>query len=406
MASTGWSQVTDTMSVEQLFSEARTLAYDGKTERARVLLGEALKRAPEYTDVRLFLGRTYAWDGSYSKAREIYLQIINKHPEHQQTWLALAQVELWSKRYQEVLKLTGKASRKFPEDPDLVYLKAQALMALERFDEAQQVRAQLASLDPTHDKLDALRDQILHETQRNVISWITNGDFFSEYYDAGYETRLQYERKADWGAIIGRINMASRFDQQGVQPELDMYPKLGDRMYAYLNYGYSGSDLYPQHRMGGELFRSNANGMEYSVGARYLYFEHGDNVTVLTASGSAYFGNWWISARPFFAPFGNSPSGSFAIKGRRYMGDHGDYLGAEMVIGASYDERIIQLSDNTLGEEAYLLENRKMAVEWLHHFSNSFASKARAEFGQQELSFSPDEFIWVSSVQVSLEYRF
>jgi YaiO family outer membrane protein len=406
MAGTGWCQVTDTMSVEELFTEARTRAFDGQTEQARILLKEALHRAPDYTDVRLFLGRTYAWDGDYPEARKVYQHILGKHPNHQRTWQALAQVEWWGQRYQQVLTVTDRALEKFPRDTELLFTRAQALIALERFDEARRAKAQLAEIDPSHEKLSILRNQLLDETQRNVISWSGNGDFFSKYFDAGYETRLQYERKADWGSVIGRINIASRFDQQGVQPEVDLYPKLGNRMYAYLNYGYSTSDLYPQHRIGGELFRSTKKGLEYSLGARYLQFDGGDKVTVITASGSTYLNNWWISIRPFFSPFAKSPSGSLTLLGRRYVGDDGDYVAAELVVGASYDQRLIQLSDNTLNEEVYLLDNRKMALEWLHQVNQQLSIKLRAELGQQELSFKPDSYVGIYSFRGAVYYRF
>jgi hypothetical protein len=91
---------------------------------------------------------------------------------------------------------------------------------------------------------------------------------------------------------------------------------------------------------------------------------------------------------------------------RRYIGSDGNYLGAELVYGASYGERLVQLSNNTLNEEVYLLENRKVGVEWLHHFNNRLSLKLRGEFGQRELSFDPGAFVWISSAQAALYVRF
>jgi YaiO family outer membrane protein len=405
-AGTLQAQDTSGMSVDELFERARTFAFDGQTKKARVLLKVALDRAPDYIDIRLFMGRTYAWDHDFDKARTQFDQILNKHPKHQQTWEALAQIELWDRRYEKVLQVTDQALKYYPEDALLLATKTEALVAMDRFDEAQHVKDRLAAVDPNYDKLPALQQAILNGSRQNIVSWSSHGDFFSDYYDSGYETSLQYERKESWGSVIGRVNLARRFDQTAPQFEVDAYPKVTPKMYAYLNYGYSGSELYPQHRIGAELFRSTSKGWEYSAGVRYLRFTDVEDVTVLTASLSAYIGNWWISARPFFSPFSDPKSGSVALMSRRYLGSNGDYLGAEFVIGASYGERLVQLSNNTLNQQVYLLDNRKLAVDWLHYWNHQFSTKLRAEVGQQELSFNPDSYVGIYSLLAAFYYRF
>jgi len=64
---------------DELFLEARTAAFKEKNyPRAFDLVLRALEQAPEYSDIRVFLGRLYTWSGQYDNAKEAFVSVLKK----------------------------------------------------------------------------------------------------------------------------------------------------------------------------------------------------------------------------------------------------------------------------------------------------------------------------------------
>lgn len=141
------------------------------------------------------------------------------------------------------------------------------------------------------------------------------------------------------GSIIGRLNYANRFDQTGIQVEVDAYPQLGVGKYAYLNAGYSAASIFPELRFGGELFTNLPSAWEASGGFRHLRFSS-SNVTLYTGSLGKYSGDYWISARPYVRFKDNGTSASIGVTGRRYFADAEHHVGARIGFGSSPSDDI------------------------------------------------------------------
>lgn len=124
-----------------------------------------------------------------------------------------------------------------------------------------------------------------------------------------------------------------------MQAEVDAYPRLTDRTYAYLNVGYSASDIFPAWRFGGELFASLPDAWEASVGFRQLRF--GDSpVTLYTGAVGKYVGNYWFSLRPYLRFKESGTSASAGLTMRRYFADADHYVGATASFGSSPSDRV------------------------------------------------------------------
>jgi len=140
-------------------------------------------------------------------------------------------------------------------------------------------------------------------------------------------------RRGSAGSIAGRATVARRFGRIGEQFELEAYPLLGSRAYAYLNAGYSPSGIFPTGRFGAEIFGTVAPGLELSGGMRHLAFEVAD-VTLLTASAGYYTGPFYLSVRPFLSSMDGERNASVNLMGRRFLSDVGDYVGVVAGAGA------------------------------------------------------------------------
>jgi YaiO family outer membrane protein len=140
------------------------------------------------------------------------------------------------------------------------------------------------------------------------------------------------------GPLIGRVAHARWFGD-GTQVEAELYPKLGPKVYAYTAVAVGSGDVFPDVRIGGELFAGFGKGWEASAGFRHLDFD-ADDVTVWTGSIAKYVGNWYAAVRVFET----SSDGAVNVNVRRYSGDGREYVGiragegrAEIRSGADLD---------------------------------------------------------------------
>jgi YaiO family outer membrane protein len=74
---------------------------------------------------------------------------------------------------------------------------------------------------------------------------------------------LNYSRQTKYGTIISKFNYNRRFNENGTQIEFDLYPKITNGLYAYLNIGFANTFLFP--RYGAELYKSLPHSLEASL---------------------------------------------------------------------------------------------------------------------------------------------
>jgi YaiO family outer membrane protein len=141
------------------------------------------------------------------------------------------------------------------------------------------------------------------------------------------------------GSLIARVNLARRFAMTGAQMEVDAYPTLNKNTYAYANAGYSSSTIFPEWRLGAELFRILPRAYEGSIGFRHLRFPD-DPVTLFTGSVGRYTGPYWVSLRPFVR---NRPGGTKAsanLTARRYGADAENYVDVRIGYGSAHSDDV------------------------------------------------------------------
>ncbi len=146
-----------------------------------------------------------------------------------------------------------------------------------------------------------------------------------------------------------------------------MYPRIARGVYAYLDYGYSQSSLFPRNRAGAELYFNPGKGLEFSAGGRYLHFD--SDVWIYTASAGKYLGNYFVDFRPFVTPgkAGTSISGSVLV--RRYFSDGEKYIGFSVGGGASPNDvansiDLERLNSFSLRSTGNFPINRRVAWGW------------------------------------------
>ncbi len=228
---------------------------------------------------------------------------------------------------------------------------------------------------------------------------------FSRTYDAQHQSSFHIGTNRFPGSWQLRLHRGSRFDQTAYQWELEGYPVLSDRLYAYVAYAFSDSKIFPRHRSGAELFSSLPLRSEGSLGLRYLNFEtvaNGRNETVLiTASLNHYFGAYMATVRPFFI-FSDGGSGQTWLGSlRRFLNEEGDYVMIRGSIGRSSDEILFQVGQ-TVEKDFLLLKSSQIGLESRYHLTERISGNAGLTLYRQELSFDPGHFVNNWSIRAGL----
>lgn len=400
---------TDTLKLtsDELFSLAREKAFAGQREEARGLCRTILVCSPSYSDARILLGRVYAWDGQWEEARAEFHRVLQEKPAYKDALLALLDVEVWDEKYDRALNIVNEALSSHPSDEDFILKKVRALKGLGRDEEALLVLNKLEDINPSLAEIASLRKSITSTSMNNGIGINYASDRFSGTYDPMQYAYLQLSRRTAMGSLFGRVNYSSRFGIRGVQVEIDLYPRLADGVYAYLNYGFSNSDLFPKHRAGVEVYTKLPASYEGSVGLRHLYFGPSSSVSIYTGSLGLYVGSFWLSFRPYFIPNDAGLSKSASLTLRRYFGDAENFLSLRAGAGFSADERTIQSNTGFQGQtEVFYLQSQTVGIGIQQSIATYHLLVATFDVTNQELSFRPGNYVVMYSLSVGFRVRF
>lgn len=347
--------------VDELFAQARRLAFDGQRAEAAGLCRRALERSPDYHDIRILLGRIHTWEGRYDEGRAEFRRVLARRPDYEDARVALADLELWSDHPQEALAVCDEGLAGRAPSAPILTRKARALKALGDYAAAQAAAKAALAADPGHHEARQLAENLAELVLRSKVGLSYTYDHFDQTFDPWRTVSLSGGHRFDWGSLIGRLNRASRFGDSGQQVEVDAYPRWKDGTYFYLSAGASGSPLFPHRRYGVEAYHNFPKGIEGSLGFRHLRFDT-STVTIYTGSIGKYWGDYLFTFRGNSTPssIGASKSGSLSV--RRYFGDSENHLSATVGTGVSPDQA-------NPDQELLQLRSRKAGLTlqgWIH----------------------------------------
>jgi len=334
-----------------------------------------LSQNPTNNDARFALGLIYSWTKQYELARPEFAAVIKARPMSKEVYLAALNNEIWAEKYDLALSLAESASTVFPGDSDIIIRKAKSLDNLHRSDEAKRMLKDYLEKDKNNLEVTGLLETIKYNNILNSLGVSYTLDYFNNA-DPWHWADIQYKRKTKIGAVIGRLNYANRFGLTDYQLEVDAYPALSKKSYAYVNAGYSPGTLFPVFRIGMDYNRKFNNSFEASLGFRYLDFGS-SNVTIYTGHAGKYIGNYWIAFRPYVVPSNNDVSLSGSLVTRRYFSVAENYIGMQVGYGSSPDDRyrlLTGLNDLRLkGYNARTSWNHIFRKSWLLNLSGAYA---------------------------------
>lgn len=388
----------DSFDPDVLLAEARKLILYDKYIEGRKIAFRALSNYPDYADILILVGRSYAWEGKNDSA-SIYLErAIIASPDYVDGYSAYLDNLSWAEQYDKADAVLAKA-RKNLGDPlpnELRYKESRLLYYKEEYNAAYDIAEDLFKKKYKNDELLDFMQTLQRYRRNNAVGVTYDYDTF-EGDISPWNTFSFYARTRTklTGTLIGRMTQSSRFEDKGTLFELDAYPSLGKKMYAYMNIGGSSASFFPEFRVGASIYYNLPKAWEIDGGFRYLQFS--ETTTIYTASVGKYVGNWWFNLRGNLIPgTGNSLGTSANLQARYYFKTGEDFFSVQLSSGVSPDE---ETRDPT-----QLLNSYRARIGYQQLVTQRFMVYAFSGYSQDELG--PDRFRNNLNFSLGVEYRF
>lgn len=337
------NQNTDTSSSDGLLKAARNATFDKKDYGlAKTFLYHALSISPGYADIKVFLGRIHTWSNNLDSARFYFNEVLKVNPGHEDAAVAFSDMEYWNDNNEKSHNIVTEALVYHPASADLLFRKARALNSLHRYTEADVAVQQVLRINKNNSDARSLANRIKELATKNKIGISYDYVYFDKQFkDPWHLSSFDYTRRTGFGSLIGRVNYANRFKENGVQYELESYPRISKTFYSYISAGYSDNvGVFPQWRGGFSLYINLPKSYEADLGVRYLKFS-GDPTWIYTGYLGKYYKSWLFGARAYVTPgaFTNTVSASYTASARYYYGSADDMFGINVGYGISPDDR-------------------------------------------------------------------
>lgn len=395
------------------FQRAKELAFSGKREDARGICYRILEESPKYYDARILIGRTFSWDKNYDSSRVELDKVLKEDFDNLDAIMAMIDTESWAGNPSKAIFYCEYGQSFFPNEEKFLVKKVKLYQVTGDEGKSIQTLDELLELNPGSEEGGALLKK--YKSSRMIYKAIYKHDF--EYFDEPYNRRwhlssFQLARRNSWGSLIGKINIGDLIgdgesfwsNKVSKQFEVDAYPKITKKSYAYLSYAYSPDNLFPRHRAGAELYHKLPKSFEISGGLRYLMFDSDSgnkNIYIYTASLGKYYRNYWFNFRTYLTPKNSDVSQSYWLSVRRYLRDSKNYFGLQLGTGVSPDEP----KGNISSFETYKYKSQKIRVSYQDRlFTDRFTYLLRLGYEKEE--YLVDVKRDVLSLSLKLSYQF
>jgi len=397
--------ISDTTNLDALFKKARELAYDNNYPQARRICTKILEKKPTYYDVRTFLGRIYAWEKQYDNARTELSRVLIEKENDYEALSALFDVEFWTESYSVANDYLKIALGYYPTSEELLLKKAKLQIKLEEKGDAALTLRRILDISPGNKEAIRVMNTLEGRKLNNNFQCGYLVDLFDER-DPQQIFTAQLGRNFSFGSLIFRGNWADKFNQRGMQYEIETYTHFSRSNYINLLAGYSSLSIFPEQRYLAEFYQKLPKGYEISFGLRFQKYTNFS--TGFTGSISNYYKDFYFSIRTFITPQTdsiitstqlNKISNTFIATIRMYFGDSDTYLGIRAGQGRSPDE------SRTLDVAAFL-PSYQAGIELQQRAFGRWLLKTELTYGKQYTDLEKSLFIQRITTNITLKTVF
>ena len=398
----------NTLNADSLYKVAQNNAVAGLYEVAIKQCDSILTVYPEYLDVKILKARIYGWNKNYAAAQETLEKNYKAYPNNLEIISALTDNFLWSDQAENAIEFATKGLQIDSNNVDLNFKKARAEFSLKQYKNAEKTLQKLQKLDSTNTQLPALMEEVKLAQRLNTLSLYNLHDWFGETYGQRNLTSLEYKRQTIYGPALARVNYASRFGLNETQYELDFYPKISNQFSGYLNYGFSpAKNLFPQHKIGYELFYTHNKSFTASAGVRHLFFPS-RNLSSYTASGIIYRGKYSVGMRVYLTPTSEKMGESIYAFIRRSIINERNYITLSVSQAVSPETTANTLNLNSFNNENfYFINSQSAKIQLVKTIYQQFSLQLGTEFTRlQSPPFDSNTYIFQFTLDTGLKFQF
>ena len=268
-----------------LYNNAEIETRAGNWDEARGYLRQILAEEPSHFLALLLMANTYAFENKFDSARHVTAKLYSWEPENYELLDLMVKVEIWDRKYKVAMTEVEKALEAHPDDAEFLYKKALIQYHQRDYNDALATLDHLLDeIDPRHADAIALKNEILKNNRyRDYILHEYYYEYFEEpYYSHKWITSTGLAKWTKFGTYIGKFNVGHDWGKDALphrplptyQLEFEAYQNLWPSNYLWLNHAVAldTSGFFPQHRGGVEFFQRLPQGLEASLGVRYMYW--------------------------------------------------------------------------------------------------------------------------------------
>ncbi|MDB5232514.1 MAG: yaiO, partial [Chitinophagaceae bacterium] len=162
---------------DDLLRAAQKSAFQQKDyNSAKKMLQAALKKQPDYSDVRIFLGRIYTWTNNYDSARIAFEYVLKRHPAIEDVAVAYSDLNVYHNNFTQALSIINNGLKYHPASETLLLKKARIEGAIKNYAAADSTLQRLLNINPKNGQVDSLRHQYQQEANAATLPPVPTAD--------------------------------------------------------------------------------------------------------------------------------------------------------------------------------------------------------------------------------------
>lgn len=369
----------DPENYELNFLLSQAYAFSNRWDEALVLLGGLAARFPQNVDVLLLRARIQSWKKNYGLAEVGYQRVLELAPANIEALTGLAELASWRGEYERSIALyeqiaalqQGQSSGMLAET---FFRIGRVHLWSGNYERAREYFRRALQGDPSHQEYRrALESATPRRQEKYEFRYEHQVEDFSDdrpnYIDDRLACQIHLPRP---GTLIFRVGQTERFQQKDYQFDVELYPRLWHRAYAYLNAGYSPKAIhFPDYSYLFEVCQGIFTSWEASMGYRRMAFATGP-ASVYFASLAYYFGKQMAVLRGYHTPHSEGQDFSWTVTLRRYFSSSnyvylGYGQGSKPFDLVTYEDYLVGASRVFVGGVDWLLLKRlRLQLHYIH----------------------------------------
>jgi len=313
---------SDPENAEIRFLLARAYAYTGRWDEAEAILGRLLAEHPADADLIVFKARLLCWRKDLDGAEKTFRRALEVQPRSADALAGLADLASWRGDLDAALVFSRQALDLDANHAGALFRVGSVLLWQGDYGRARGYLARAVELEPKNEDFRrALARAVPLYVRRSEVWLSCRNEHWSDGRPDSSDLQLSVLTGLfnDRVKIVAKAGRAWRAGGHDDHVGLEAYPLLWKGAYGYVDLSVAPkAELVPSSSVHAEVYQALLKRYEVSLGVRRTDFA-GGAVTMVAASGAAYWGPWYPNVRVSWAGAAAETGFTWMAGARRYF---------------------------------------------------------------------------------------